>query len=248
LRRDRSPARAADLDVLEGNYGQANRLLINDGSGGFTEDTSSAFAIGTDSTRTIFAADIDGDGGACARRHAARPHAARGARVAGLSMRIPLTRSSLSPTHTHIVSDALAAPLPCAADRSPTRVADLDVLEGNDGQANRLLINDGSGGLTEDTSSALAVGTDGTFTIFAADIDGDGGACARRHAARPHAARGVRVARRRMRMPLTRSQPVSQTHTHIGSDALAASLAPRIAPPRVSQTSTSSRETVSLVT
>ena len=74
LRRDRSPARAADLDVLEGNSFQANRLLINDGSGGLTEDTSSTLAVGTGNTRTIFAADIDGDGGACARRHAARQH------------------------------------------------------------------------------------------------------------------------------------------------------------------------------
>ena len=57
--------RGAALDILEGNDGEANRLLMNDGFGGFTEDTSSAFAAGARKTNTIFAADLDADGGAC---------------------------------------------------------------------------------------------------------------------------------------------------------------------------------------
>ena len=56
--------RGADLDILEGNS-QSNRLLLNDGSGGFTEDTDSTLAVGAYRALSIFAADVDGDGGAC---------------------------------------------------------------------------------------------------------------------------------------------------------------------------------------
>ena len=81
-----APQRGAALDILEGNDGEANRLLLNDGFGGFTEDTSSAFAVGTRVTRTIFAADVNGDGGECARHRAtraARTHARRNAWLGG---------------------------------------------------------------------------------------------------------------------------------------------------------------------
>ena len=54
----------ADLDVLVGNFGSANQLFVNDGTGTLTEDTSSAIAVGTDYTYAIFAADMDNDGGA----------------------------------------------------------------------------------------------------------------------------------------------------------------------------------------
>ena len=54
----------ADLDVLVGNWDAANQLFVNDGTGTLTEDTSSAIAVGTDSTYVVFAADMDNDGGA----------------------------------------------------------------------------------------------------------------------------------------------------------------------------------------
>ena len=93
--------RGAALDILEGvsayckcendgngggETGGANRLLKNDGSGGFVEDMSSTFAVGTRVTRTIFAADVNGDGGECARHRAtraARTHARRNAWLGG---------------------------------------------------------------------------------------------------------------------------------------------------------------------
>ena len=68
------------------NYNQANQLFLNDGVGGLTEDTSSALAVGSAYTLAIFAADMDGDGGASARAFArARSgvvHAARASRFA----------------------------------------------------------------------------------------------------------------------------------------------------------------------
>ena len=56
--------RRADIDLVIGNLGHANQLMINDGSGHFAEDTGSAIATGTDFTRAVAAADVDGDGGA----------------------------------------------------------------------------------------------------------------------------------------------------------------------------------------
>ena len=97
-------------------------------------------------------------------------------------MRIPLTCASfVSRTHAH-VPRRLAVPL---ARRDPCGAA-LDILEGNEGEANRLLLNDGFGGFTEDTSSAFAVGTRYTSCIFAADVNGDGGECACHRATRKH--------------------------------------------------------------
>ena len=68
--------RGAALDILEGNDGEANRLLMNSGLGDyvFTEDTSSAFAVGAAKTNTVFVADVNGDGGECARRRATCEH------------------------------------------------------------------------------------------------------------------------------------------------------------------------------
>ena len=56
--------RRADIDLVIGNAGQANQLMINDGSGHFAEDTGSAIATGTGYTNALAAADVDGDGGA----------------------------------------------------------------------------------------------------------------------------------------------------------------------------------------
>ena len=51
-----------------GNYNQANQVFVNDGSGGFSEDSSSAIAVGTDNTISVALGDLDGDGGAISSR------------------------------------------------------------------------------------------------------------------------------------------------------------------------------------
>ena len=63
-------APCTDVDILEGNMKAPNRLLLNDGSGKFTEDTSSVFADLQDGgppslTDHFLVADVDGDGGIC---------------------------------------------------------------------------------------------------------------------------------------------------------------------------------------
>ena len=61
----------ADIDIIEGIYdsNQANRFLVNDGSGVFTEDTNSLFASLGVSTFLLSAADLGGDGGGCMAQH-----------------------------------------------------------------------------------------------------------------------------------------------------------------------------------
>ena len=63
----------ADIDVVVGNNGH-NQVFFNDGSGGFTENSSSAIAIGSYDTHAIALGDVNNDGGARgvarARRHA----------------------------------------------------------------------------------------------------------------------------------------------------------------------------------
>ena len=74
-----------DLDILEG-YAKSsgdpypNRILLNDGSGGFTEDTGSTFAAHTEGaveTEQVFVADVDGDNGACKQHRARTLHTCR---------------------------------------------------------------------------------------------------------------------------------------------------------------------------
>ena len=54
----------ADLDLIIANYGGANQLYLNDGSGAFTKDAASPIAVGSVETQSIALGDVDGDGGA----------------------------------------------------------------------------------------------------------------------------------------------------------------------------------------
>ena len=49
-----------DMDLIVGNWEQANVLLINDGSGGFT--SSASFPGGSKKTTALATGDVDGDG------------------------------------------------------------------------------------------------------------------------------------------------------------------------------------------
>ncbi len=48
-----------DLDIVEGNYFQGNRVLLNDGSGAFTDTGQS---LGAEATYALATGDVDGDG------------------------------------------------------------------------------------------------------------------------------------------------------------------------------------------
>ena len=51
-----------DLDVVVGNEGAPNQLLLNDGNGAFAEVTDSAIAVGSADTWSIALGDVDNDG------------------------------------------------------------------------------------------------------------------------------------------------------------------------------------------
>lgn len=89
---DSRPRRHADVDILFGGSGFSmsgrNRLLLNDGKGGFTEDVFSNLAITPAQTKALAIGDVDNDGGARARVCA---------RVAPPKTRLRLVRRALAP-------------------------------------------------------------------------------------------------------------------------------------------------------
>ena len=50
-----------DLDLVVGNYGQQNRLYLNNGSGTFTDATAARMPVAIDITTSLALGDVDGD-------------------------------------------------------------------------------------------------------------------------------------------------------------------------------------------
>ena len=94
--------------MIVGNYNQANQVFMNDGSGGFSENSSSAIAVGSDSTysESVALGDLDGDGGAISSRPRVALAAARATRG---HEEIAPPSPSRSPSTTEYVSSVLLA-------------------------------------------------------------------------------------------------------------------------------------------
>jgi hypothetical protein len=159
-----------DGDVITGNAnvgrtpdGAPNRVYFNDGSGSFTD---SGQALGTDFTKSVATADIDGDGDADL--------------ITG-NIRGPNRVYFNDGTGTYADSgQALGTGTTAAvalADIDGDGDADLITgnigLTGGIGEANRVYFNDGNGAYTD---SGQALGTGNTQSVATADIDGDGDA------------------------------------------------------------------------
>jgi len=147
-----------DLDVL---LGGSNRVLLNAGDGTFP--TSIDLPGGSGSTRSIAAADVDGDGDLDVLLG-----------NYGSSSRVLLNAGDGTfPTSIDLPGGTASTNSIAAADVDGD--GDLDVLLGNDplyGSASRVLLNAGDG--TFPTSIDLPGGSASTFSIVAADVDGDG--------------------------------------------------------------------------
>ncbi|MCI0340459.1 MAG: VCBS repeat-containing protein [Planctomycetales bacterium] len=169
-----------DLDLLELNYGEQNRLLLNNGSGEFTDGTDplglSATGIPSrsDLSRCAVAVDVDGDGD---------PDV-----VVGNEGQNRLYRNNGAGEFTDGTDLAQVLPfgLPAMVDDTRALVAldvdgdgDRDLIVGNIGQ-DQLLLNDGSGEFLVGTdilgvlTTGLPAAADPTTGIVAADLDGDG--------------------------------------------------------------------------
>jgi len=158
-----------DLDVLLGNREQSassvtsrtpNKVLLNAGEGTFP--TSIELPGGsTESTWSIAAADVDGDGDLDVLRGNNGPSRVllnAGDGTFPTSIELP---GGSADTFTWSIA---------AADMDGD--GDLDVLLGNAGRPNRVLLNAGDG--TFPTSIELPGGSGDTLFIAAADVDGDG--------------------------------------------------------------------------
>jgi hypothetical protein len=152
-----------DLDLLVGNFGAANRLYLNDGSGGF----GTPIDIGSeqDDTTSIAVGDVDGDGD---------PDLVVG--NANATNRLYRNEGLFSGSFA-LVGDI-------GSDADDTRaiaLADvdgangLDVVVGNALGLNKLYLNDGSASpFAAPTVLELGTQTDDTRAIAVADLDGDG--------------------------------------------------------------------------
>ena len=156
-----------DLDLIAGNQNQANRLYLNNGtatpfSGVFGSDISSD----TNNTMSIALGDVDGDGDLDLAEV-----------TEDQANRLYLNNGTADPfsgvAGSDISSDTHDSWSIVLADVDGD--GDLDMLEGNQFQTNRLYLNNGTADpFSGVTGSNISSETDNTRTIVLGDVDGDG--------------------------------------------------------------------------
>jgi hypothetical protein len=156
-----------DLDLVAGNLGQTNRLYLNNGTADpFNSVTGSNISSDAHDTLSIALGDLDGDGDLDL--------------VAGnydQTNRLYLNNGTADPFNSVIGSDI-------SSDGYDTRTialgdldgdGDLDLVAGNNGQANRLYLNNGtSAPFNGVNGSDISSDTHATYSIALGDMDGDG--------------------------------------------------------------------------
>ena len=150
--------------------GLQNTLLLNDGSGVFTDAPAGAYPTIADPTRAAILVDLDGDsdldvlvtnGSTSEKQNRLLRNAGDG------------TFTEITATHLPTDADATLA----AAVGDVDGDGDVDALMGNGEQRqeqNRLYLNDGAGAFTDVTTASLPPEPSGATDLELADLDGDG--------------------------------------------------------------------------
>ena len=135
-----------DMDILEGNDGQTNRVYLNNGHGTFAGGSTIWNTI--KKTRSLVTADIDGDGDLDVLTGNYNQHNFvyfnHGDGTFDHGTEISNVPSALNKTFSLTMADIDGD-------------GDIDVLEGNFNQANRVYLNDGNGNFDDGTDISLDV-------------------------------------------------------------------------------------------
>ncbi|MCB1918833.1 MAG: VCBS repeat-containing protein [Candidatus Competibacteraceae bacterium] len=145
----------SDLDLIEGNDGQANRVWLNNGLGTFSD---SGQALGANNTRSVALGDVDGD----SDLDLIEGNDGQANRVWLNDGSGVFTDSGQTLSSSNTTSVALG---------DVDGDSYLDVVVGNDGQANQVWLNNGLGTFS---NSGQALGTNNTRSVALGDVDSDG--------------------------------------------------------------------------
>ncbi len=159
--------RDGDLDIVIANSrDQQNRIHLNNGAGTFVDATATRMPVDSDASAAVKLGDVDRDGdldlvfGNFQRPSKLYLNNGTGTFAVASVGRMP----SFNDATTSLAIGDLDAD------------GDLDVLLGNLRQQNRLFLNDGTGTLSDASTSAMPANNDDTYSIILGDFDGDGDA------------------------------------------------------------------------